>query len=105
MPWIENFGNENDIVARLGMLAPRPEHWGIGIDGPRYEHRGAWGHMLNEHYLHAIERCQKHGRRPGGDGTSAPYELVGQPSAGSVEEAEQAPRLFSYINGGIPELS
>ena len=23
VPWIENFGNEHDIVARLGMLAPR----------------------------------------------------------------------------------
>ena len=59
------------------MLAPRAEHWGIDIAGPRYEHRGAWGHLLNEHYLAAIERCQKSGRRPGGDGTSAPYELVG----------------------------
>ena len=95
-PWIENFGNEHDIVARLGMLAPRAEHWGIDIAGPRYEHRGAWGHLLNEHYLAAIERCQKSGRRPGGDGTSAPYELV----AGSTGEA---PRLFSYINGGVPK--
>ena len=96
-PWIENFGNEHDIVARLGMLAPRAEHWGIDIAGPRYEHRGAWGHLLNEHYLAAIERCQKSGRRPGGDGTSAPYELVG----GAIDEA---PRLFSYINGGVPKL-
>ena len=40
-PWIENFGNEHDIVARLGMLAPRAEYWGIDIAGPRYEHRGA----------------------------------------------------------------
>ena len=81
------------------MLAPRPEQWGIRIDGPRYERRGAWGHMLNEHYLKEIERCQKHGRRPGGDGTAAPYE----PVAGSVEGADQAPRLFRYINGGIPD--
>jgi hypothetical protein len=99
LPWIESFGNENDIVARLGMLAPRPEQWGIRIDGPRYERYGAWGHMLNEHYLKEIERCQKHGRKPGGDGTAAPYE----PAPGSVEEAERAPRLFSYINGGIPD--
>ena len=97
VPWIENFGNEHDIVARLGMLAPRAEHWGIDIAGPRYEHRGAWGHLLNEHYLAAIERCQKSGRRPGGDGTSAPYELVG----GAVDAA---PRLFGYINGGVPKL-
>ena len=63
VPWIENFGNERDIVARLGMLAPRADHWCIDIAGPRYEHRGAWGHMLNEHYLAAIERYQKSGRR------------------------------------------
>ena len=99
LPWIESFGNENDIVARLGMLAPRPEQWGIRIDGPRYERHGAWGHMLNEHYLKEIERRQKRGRRPGGDGTAAPYE----PVAGSVEGADQAPRLFGYINGGIPD--
>ncbi len=30
VPWIENFGNEHDIVARLGMLAPR------GSLGDRY---------------------------------------------------------------------
>jgi hypothetical protein len=99
LPWIESFGNENDIVARLGMLAPRPEQWGIRIDGPRYKRHGAWGHMLDEHYLKEIERRQKRGRRPGGDGTAAPYA----PVPGSVEEAEQAPRLFSYINGGIPD--
>jgi hypothetical protein len=98
VPWIENFGNEHDIVARLGMLAPRAEYWGIDIAGPRYKHRGAWGHLLNEHYLAAIERCQKSGRRPGGDGTSAPYELVG-------DAVDAAPRLFSYINGGVPKPS
>ena len=64
LPWIESFGNENDIVARLGMLAPRPEQWGIRINGPRYERHGAWGHMLNEHYLKEIERRQKRGRGP-----------------------------------------
>ena len=97
LPWIENFGNEHDIVARLGMLAPRADHWGIDIAGPRYERRGAWGHLLNEHYLRNIERCQKSGRRPGGDGTSTPYELVG----GAINAA---PRLFGYINGGAPKL-
>jgi hypothetical protein len=96
VPWIENFGNEHDIVARLGMLAPNADYWGIDIAGPRYEQRGAWGHLLNEHYLRAIERCQKAGRRLGGNGTSAPYELVG----GAVNPA---PRLFNYINGGVPK--
>ncbi len=53
--------------------------------------------MLNEHYLRDIERCQKSGRRPGGDGTAAPYELVARTGDG-------VPRLFSYINGGVPKL-
>jgi hypothetical protein len=38
VPWIESFGNEFDVVARLGMLAPRAEDWHIEIDGPRYRH-------------------------------------------------------------------
>ncbi len=96
VPWIESFGNEFDIVARLGMLAPRAQKWHIEIDGPRYVHRRAWGHLLNEHYLPDIERQQKVRYRPGGTGGSAPYELL---------NAEQfpyhTPRLFSYINGGI----
>jgi hypothetical protein len=25
LPWIESFGNEFEIIARLGMLAPQPQ--------------------------------------------------------------------------------
>jgi hypothetical protein len=95
MPWIESFGNEFDIVARLGMLAPRAPEWHIEIDGPRYVHRRAWGHLLNEHYLPDIERQQKVRHRPGGKGGSAPYELLN-----AEQFPDHTPKLFNYINGG-----
>lgn len=98
VPWIENFGNEYDIVARLGMLAPNPAKWRIDIDGPLYENPGAWGHLLNAHYLRTIETHQKSGRKRGGSGSSAPYRLVNT----DAYLQGQAPRLFSYINGGSP---
>ncbi|NTW03544.1 MAG: hypothetical protein HGA19_20105 [Oscillochloris sp.] len=98
LPWIEHFGNEYDIVSRLGMLAPNAEARGIHIDGPRYEHRGAWGHLLNEHYLHDIEAIQKNGRKRGGCGGCAPYTMR---NSDSFPE-DMVPRLFSYLNGGSP---
>lgn len=97
IPWIESFGNEQDIVASLGMLAPHAEQRGIRIDGPRYVRRGAWGHLLNAHYLQAIEEAQRTGNRRGGNGTEAPFELL-NPEA----PHEPAPRLFAYLNGGTP---
>jgi hypothetical protein len=96
VPWIESFGNEFDVVARLGMLAPRSHEWHIEINGPRYVRPRAWGHFLNAHYLVDIDRQQRVRNRIGGKGTAAPYELL---------NAEQfpghTPRLFNYINGGI----
>lgn len=97
LPWIEHFGNEYDIVARLGMLAPNAKLLEIGIEGPRYVRRGAWGHFLNEHYLFGIEDHQKSGRKPGGVSSSEPFELL-NPS----EDDGGWPRLFDYINGGSP---
>jgi hypothetical protein len=49
IPWIESFGNEFDLVARLGMLAPKPAQRGIDIDGPCYVKPNGWGHFLNAH--------------------------------------------------------
>ncbi len=99
VPYLEHFGNEQDIVARLGMLAPRPGKWEIRIDGRRFERPGAWGHLLNEHYLYPIVDAQRRGRRRGGRNTAAPFVEIGSSGApgGSV------PRLYSYINGGVPE--
>ena len=36
VPWIEHFGNERDLVARLGMLAPNAENERVHIEGPLY---------------------------------------------------------------------
>lgn len=96
IPWIEHFGNERDLVARLGMLAPCPERWCVDIDGPRYVQPGRWGHLLNMHYLFDIADHQRVGHRRGGRGTRSPYRLVDDGRC----VAEPAPRLFDYINGG-----
>lgn len=96
VPWIEHFGNEYDIVARLGMQAPHADQWGVDIAGPRYVRRGAWGHLLNAHYLFAVADYQKSGRRRGGIGSPAPFIQVNPDAA----QAQDGPRLFQYINGG-----
>jgi hypothetical protein len=99
LPWIESYGNEFDVVARLGMLAPNPLKRGMAIDGPRYECKGAWGHLLNQHYLRAIDKTQRVGHTRGpANASAAPYVLN---NADDFPEAAQ-PRLFGYINGGSP---
>jgi hypothetical protein len=96
LPWIESLGNEHDLVARLGMLAPDRKAEEIAIDGPLWVHRCAWGHLLNAHYLHAIDHAQGGGSSPGpAPATAKPYELFGGAPA-------TATRLFAYINGGKP---
>jgi hypothetical protein len=97
LPWIESFGNELDLVARLGMLAPHASAQKIVIDGPSWVHRGAWGHLLNTHYLRHIDLAQGGAAHPGPvTGSADPYEPL-TPGEASV------PRLFAYINGGSPE--
>ncbi len=95
-PWIESFGNQHDIVARLGVLAPHPDQRQIDIDGPRYEHRGAWGHLLNAHYLGHIDRAQPRvgeGGAAGRDGE--PYTLMNEPEFPGAA----VPRLYRYLGG------
>ena len=96
VPWIEHFGNERDMVARLGMLAPRVLDREIYIEGPRYVHEKAWGHLLNAHYLFPLADAQRRGRRHGGKGTCAPFVLQNQ----DAPVDNTGPRLFAYINGG-----
>ena len=100
IPWIENYANEFDIVARLGMLAPNWAGNGIQIDGAIYVKRNAWGHLLNEHYLKEIEKSQRVRLRKGSQGKSAfaPYQQI-RPN---LDEQMVTPRLFEYINGGSP---
>ena len=97
LPYVEHFGNENDIVASLGMLAPDAARWGIRIDGPHYMRRGAWGHLLNAHYLYPIADAQRRGRQRGGTGSAAPFVHLNPDG-----EDPDCPRLFAYINGGSP---
>lgn len=99
LPWIESYGNQFDLVARLGMLAPNAQQRGVVIDGPCYEHKGAWGHLLNRHYLTHIDVNQRQGRKRGPvDGSATPYMLI---NAGEYP-AESQPRLYRYLNGGAP---
>jgi hypothetical protein len=92
-PWIESYGNENDLVARLGVLAPP---YGIGsarIEGDRYRHDGAWGHLLNAHYLNPI----------------LPAVQAGDPATANVspfpDNLLQVPRLWGYYAGAQPATS
>ena len=98
-PFMEHFANERDLVARLGVLAPCREEAGctaVEIDGPVYERkghgrlkRGAWGHLLNEHYLFPVEDYLKRGRH-GSESTPYPPRRP--------HDAEE-PRLYSYFGG------
>lgn len=93
LPRIESFANEHDLVARLGMLAPDPDKRHIEISGARFRHDGAWGHLLNAHYLIDIDRAQRQ-RVHGGTPNADPYVLIeGSALPGTL------PRLFDYLNG------
>ena len=93
LPRIESFGNEHDLVARLGMLAPDPDKRHIKISGPRFRHDGAWGHLLNAHYLTDIDRAQRQ-RVQAATPNATPYVLIEQSAPPGT-----APRLFDYLNG------
>jgi BarA-like signal transduction histidine kinase len=92
IPYIENFANEFDLVARLGVLSPlkKPESKYIEIDGPVYEKTGlaAWGHLLNQHYLFGISEYLE------GDITN-PYQL----SDNEHQSLSDFPRLYEYAAG------
>jgi hypothetical protein len=99
VPWMEHFGNEHDLVARLGMLAPQAAIQSIDLEGPFYVRKGAWGHLFNSNYLLPIAECQRIGHKRGGTTNgAAPFTLVND-----AEYPDAAnPRLYSYINGGSP---
>ena len=95
VPYMEHFANERDVIARLGILSPLrdgPEAL-IEIDGPVFEQKAAWGHLLNEHYLTPIDDYlypgeQKYCRE------EDPYPDGGQ--------RPQKPRLYEYFHGKRP---
>ena len=96
LPFMEHFANEFDWVARLGILSPLRGDDGamIEIDGNLFEQKGEWGHLLNEHYLTAIDDHLY----PGADDHSR-IENPFPPS----RNAPPKPRLYDYFHGKIPE--
>lgn len=96
LPYIENFANEFDLVARLGVLSPLREDGSdiIEIDGALYEKQGgnAWGHLLNQHYLFGMAEYLQDS-----DKITNPYAL----QAG--ETSTVLPRLYRYYDGARPD--
>ena len=101
VPYMEHFANERDLVARLGVLSPLRDASQaqaaaaapVEIDGPVFVQPGAWGHLLNEHYLTAIDDYLY----PGGGAhrrESDPYPGIGE---GAPES-----RLYGYFHGKKP---
>jgi hypothetical protein len=88
-PWIESYGNEKDIVARLGVLANTSGPGRVRIGGDRYRRDGAWGHLLNAHYLYPMMSSLSLGDQRGG--------LAPLPG-----NRFQVPRLFEYLGGNSP---
>ena len=96
VPYMEHFANEQDVVARLGILSPLRDGVDplIEIDGPVFEQKAAWGHLLNEHYLSPIDDYLYPGeRRYCRD--QDPYPWVGKQT--------QKPRMYEYFHGKRPE--
>jgi hypothetical protein len=98
VPWMEHFGNERDIVARLGMLARQDDELKVHIEGAIYKRLGAWGHLLNVDYLLPVAEQQKRGHKRGGRCGAEPFSFVRAEPYGY----QKVPRLYSYINGGPP---
>src|SRR5579885_286294 len=88
-PWIESYGNEKDIVARLGVLASETGPGSARIGGDRYTRDAAWGHLLNAHYLYPMMKARGSGQPAGG---LAP--LTGNRFS--------VPRLFGYLDAKSP---
>lgn len=92
LPYIENFANEHDLVARLGILSPlrKSEPERVSLDGPLYLSTDRWGHFFNAHYLEAM---YQHLLQP--KTIANPYQRV-DPNQPPI------PRLYSYFGGSRP---
>ena len=95
IPYMEHFANEFDWVARLGILSPlrNGSEATIEIDGPVFEQKEQWGHLLNEHYLAPIDDFLYPG--------SEPYSRDNDPFPPTGIEAEES-RLYKYFHGNSP---
>lgn len=96
LPYLEHYANEFDWVARLGILSPLRGEPGstIEIDGPAFEQKGEWGHLLNEHYLAAIDDFLYPGAPPC-NRAEDPFPPSGNGAAES--------RLYQYFHGNSPD--
>ncbi|TDU31078.1 hypothetical protein DFR24_0436 [Panacagrimonas perspica] len=92
-PYIESYGNEFDAVARLGVLAPGPGPREKRIGGERFMRRGAWGHLLNAHYLWPMEQEWRAAQ-------NSPLKTGLRPLPGN---SARQPRLFGYFGGATPK--
>jgi hypothetical protein len=95
VPYMEHFANEQDIVARLGILSPlrsgaKPL---IEIDGTVFEQKAACGHLLNEHYLNPIDDYLYPGE--------SKYRRERDPYSDGGNQL-QKPRLYKYFHGKRP---
>jgi len=98
VPYMEHFANEHDIVARLGVLSPlrgfgAQAETPIQIDGPVFVQRGAWGHLLNGHYLTPIDDYLYPGSRR--------YRRDDDPYP-AVDDGLPESRLYGYFHGKRP---
>jgi|GEM_PF-5808638 len=64
-PYIEHFGNARDLVARMGLFAPKTGPGRTEIAGLRFIRRRGWGHLLNAHYLNVLAEQWQQGREDG----------------------------------------
>lgn len=94
LPYIESYGNEFDAIARLGVLAPGHEPRAAPIGGERFVRRGAWGHLLNAHYLFPMEHEWR--------ALQAGQSHRGLPLKALPFNEARVPRLFEYFGGGSP---
>ncbi len=92
VPWIESYGNEFDLVARLGVLAPPHGIGAARIEGDRYRREAAWGHLFNAHYLLPMLMALRSGAWE--DARLIPFG----------ENLLKVPRLSRYYDGGKPPL-
>ncbi len=95
LPFMENFANEKDLVARLGILSPLRHRTPpkLNLAGPLYLAKETWGHFFNAHHLQAIH---DHLKAP--DSVANPYP----PAEAGIPEQ---PRLYQYFAGARPDRS
>lgn len=94
LPYLESYGNEFDAIARLGVLGSGEGPREARIGGERFVRRGAWGHLLNAHYLHPMEQ-EWHALKDGRPNLGIALKAL------PFNEA-RLPRLFEYFGGASP---